>query len=234
MADAGQEPQERNGTVPLLGAHDSILAIGAHFDDVELGCGGVLAKAASRGCHITILVMTSSSYTHARGEIVRTAEAAYDEGVAAAATLGVTDVRCLGLGNMNLRWEGDTVAAIEAIMEEVRPAIIFTHWPFDTHQDHHYGSLATLSAARYFSSILMYDPMFPSGRSYHPFRPQVYFDITDTLDAKIAALRCHASELRKYGDNWLDAVTARARYRGYETGAQYAEAFEAVRLQVRL
>jgi len=220
MPNSSQQPAERNGAVPVLGPQDSIVAIGAHFDDVELGCGGVLAKAARRGCPITILVMTSSSYTHARGAITRSAEDALAEGRAAAEKLGVGDVRCLGLANMNLRWEGETVMAIESIMEEVRPSLIFTHWPFDTHQDHHYGSLATLSAARYFSSILMYDPMFPSGRSYHPFRPQVYFDITDTLDAKIEALRCHASELRKYGDDWLDAVTARARFRGYETGAQ--------------
>jgi LmbE family N-acetylglucosaminyl deacetylase len=135
---------------------------------------------------------------------------------------------------MDLAWGSECVGAIEEVLNELNPTLIFTHWAFDTHQDHHHGAMSTLSAARYFGNILMYDPLFPSGRSYHPFRPQVYIDITETIERKMDALRCHLSEHRKYGDGWLEAVRARARFRGYETGVAYAEAFEVVRLRLAI
>jgi LmbE family N-acetylglucosaminyl deacetylase len=228
------DQSDRHLTGSAFGPDDPIVAIGAHFDDIELGCGGTLAKVARRGCPVTMVTMTTSQYTHAGGGIHRSASVALGEGVKAAAALGISDVRCLNLANRNLAWDGETVAAIEAVLTEVKPALIFTHWPFDTHQDHHFGSLATLSAARYFPSLLMYDPMYPSGRSYQPFRAQVYFDISDTIDQKLEAIHCHACEHAKYGQDWLEAVRARARLRGYETGVRYAEAFEAVRLRIRL
>lgn len=226
------EPTEQ----PLLRLEpeQSLLAIGAHYDDIELGCGGVLALAARRGCPVTMLVLTNSAYVHATDGQERGAELAAEEGRRAAEALGVHDVRCAGLANMYLRWDAEMVGKIEAVINEVQPSIIFTHWAFDTHQDHHHGSMATLSAARYFPTILMYDPIFPSGRSYHPFRPQLYFDIGEALDAKLAALREHRSQHDKYGSQWVDAVRARAQYRGYEIGVGFAEAFEVVRMRVSL
>jgi len=78
----------------------------------------------------------------------------------------------------------------------------------------------------------MYDPVFPAGRSFVGFRPQVYVDITDAIDVKLEALRRHESQYRKYGDDWIEAVKARARFRGYEMGAGFAEAFELVRMEL--
>lgn len=229
MAETGSEQ-------PLLRLtpEQSVLAIGAHYDDIELGCGGTLALAARRGCPVTMLVLTDSAYVHATDGRERDADLARSEGERAAAALGVTDLRCAGQDNMFLRWDGELVSAIESVINEVQPAIIFTHWAFDTHQDHHHGALATLSAARYFPTILMFDPIFPSGRSYHPFRPQLYFDIGDVLEDKLAALREHRSQHDKYGVQWIEAVKARAQYRGYEIGVGFAEAFEVVRMRVSL
>jgi len=217
-----------------LGPDQPVVAIGAHFDDIELGCGGVLASVRRHGCPVTMVVLTDSQYIHASDGHERSAQSALAEGHAAAEVLGVDDVRCLGLSNTHVGWNGDSVTAIEDVLSEIQPTLILTHWAFDSHQDHHHGAMATLSAARYMPSVMMYDPIFPSGRSYQPFRAQVYCDITDVIDLKIEALRRHESQYRKYGQEWIDAVTARARWRGYESQVGYAEAFEVVRLRVDL
>ena len=76
----------------------------------------------------------------------------------------------------------------------------------------------------------MYEPEYPAGRSYFGFRNQYYVDITQTFHIKMEALKQHRSQVKKYGDNFLEAVEARARHRGYEIGSRYAECFEVVRL----
>ncbi len=221
------------GAPLALAQNQSVVAIGAHSDDIELGCGGTLAKACQAGLQVTCLLLTHSAYHQIDGKD-RTAELAESEGLEAAATLGIHDVRCLGFATTELRWEFALVEAIDAVLREVKPSLIFTHWPFDTHQDHHFGAMATLSAARLFPTVLTYEPIFPSGRSFQPFRPQLYFDIGETIEAKLESLRCHRSQHAKYGDDWLEAVKARARIRGYDTGVTYAEAFEVVRMRVTL
>jgi LmbE family N-acetylglucosaminyl deacetylase len=75
----------------------------------------------------------------------------------------------------------------------------------------------------------MYEPEYPAGRSYLGFRNQYYVDIVSTFEIKMNALKCHKSQVKKYGDAFLEAVEARARHRGYEIRSEYAECFEVVR-----
>ena len=58
---------------------------------------------------------------------------------------------------------------------------------FDTHQDHIRTAHSTISAARRQNTIFLYEPINPSGQGYVPFRPQMYVDITQTIDKKINA-----------------------------------------------
>ncbi len=80
----------------------------------------------------------------------------------------------------------------------------------------------------------MYEPMCPSGRSYVGYRAQVYQDISATIERKLDALRAHEGQFKKYGQNWLDAVEARARHRGFEADYRYAETFEILRMDLGL
>lgn len=212
----------------------NILAIGAHLDDIELACGGVLAKAVKSGHKVKMVVMTDSAYTNFDGTVLRTREEALKEGKAAAAKLGVTDLVILDFPIKNIPYNGSTVEALDQIITEFKPDYIFTHWVFDTHQDHKNTAQATISAARYMFNIFMYEPIPPSGRSYSPFRAQVYFDISDTINAKLESLREHKSQHAKYGESWIEAVEGRAKIRGFENGVKYAEAFEAVRMSINL
>lgn len=208
-----------------------ILAIGAHLDDVEIGCGGSLARAVERGHEVKMLVLSDSSYARYDGTVFRTVEEGQEEGPKAAAILGIHDLEMLDFPTKDVPFHSSVIEAVEERIDDFQPDVLLTHWPFDTHQAHRNTGLSTLSAARYYTSLLMYEPMMPAGRSFVGFRPQVYVDISRHVDRKLDALRAHESQLRKYGDAWIQAVESRCRLRGFEMGVQYAEAFEAVRFE---
>lgn len=211
----------------------SVVAVGAHLDDIELGCGGMLAALQRAGTETHMIVMSASAYASYDGTVLRGAEQARAEGEEAAQRLKATTLDVLDFPTKDIPYDSTTVEALEERFDRVRPDLIITHWPNDTHQAHRSVALATISAARHHPSILMYEPIFPSGRSYTPFRPQFYVDISgEALAAKEDALRAHRSQFEKYGQAWLEAVTARARIRGYDIGVEFAEAFEVVRCRL--
>ncbi len=211
-----------------------IIAVGAHLDDIELACGGTLAKAVQNGHQVKMVVMTDSAYTNFDGKVLRTKAEALAEGLAAAKALGITDVEILDFPIKDVPYNSKTVEAIDKIFTEYDPELIFAHWTADTHQDHHRTALATISAARYKNNIIMFEPFPPSGRSYVPFRPQIYSDISGVMDTKIESLKQHESQYKKYGENWIEAMVGRARLRGFESNNKYAEVFEIVRFDLNL
>lgn len=207
----------------------TIVAIGAHLDDIELAAGGTLAKAIKEGCDVHMIVMSQSGYTDYNGQVKRTNEVAMQEGRNAAKVLGVKDLDILDFSNKDIAYDSKAVEAIEKRINIIKPDIIFTHWPFDTHQAHVAVGKSTISAARRFNTIYFYEPISPSGRSYVGFRPQVYVDISDVIDIKTEALAQHVTEKNKYGDYWIRGIESRAAFRGYEMGCLYGEAFETLR-----
>lgn len=211
-----------------------IVAVGAHLDDIEIGCGGMLARASAAGAEVHMLVLSSSAYTDYQGTEWRSGANAEAEGRAAAAVLGVQSLEILDFPTKDVPYDSTTVEALNRHFDRIQPDLIVTHWPHDTHQAHRATAMATLSAARHFRSILMYEPIFPSGRSYEAFHPQVYVSIDDYLQVKERALQAHKSQWEKYGDMWLEAVKARSRLRGYDIGRTHAEAFEVVRYELVL
>lgn len=211
-----------------------ILAVGAHLDDIEIACGGTLAKAIQGGHEVKVLIMSKSGYTNKEGKIQRSDKTAVEEGANALHILGVQDIEILGFPTKDIPFQSEVVNAIDIIMSAYDPDVIFTHHPFDTHQAHVGVSNATIAAARRKNTVFFYEPITPSGRSYVAFKPQLYVEIESTLDKKIAALREHKSEYNKFGaEDWVEGVRCRCGFRGYEIGKKYAEAFEVLRLEVR-
>ena len=209
-----------------------ILAFGAHLDDIEPSLRGTLARAVDNGHAVKMIVLSNSAYVNHDGTLLRTEDQAVEEGRRAAGILGVTDLEVLDFPNKDIPYSSRVVEGLDRKICEFKPDVIFTHWPFDTHQDHRNTGLSSISASRYYNTILMYEPITPAGRSYVGFRPQLYVDIGATLDRKIEALRAHKSQLEKYGEGWIEAVKARARYRGFDMGKEYAETFEVMRLEM--
>ena len=210
-----------------------ILAIGAHLDDIEIACGGTLAKAVQNGHKVKALIMSKSGYTNKDGSVQRADDVAVREGMNAFNVLGVTDVQILGFPTKDIPFCSDVVNPIDVIMSDYNPDVIFTHHPFDTHQAHVGVSNATIAAARRKNTVFFYEPITPSGRSYVAFRPQLYVDIASTIEKKISALKEHTSEYNKFGgEDWITGVRSRCGFRGYEIGKKWAEAFEVLRLEM--
>ena len=210
-----------------------IMAIGAHLDDIEIACGGTLAKAIAAGHQVKALIMSKSGYTNKEGGVQRSDDVAVEEGVQALRTLGITDIEILDFPTKDIPFRSDVVNAIDVSMAKYNPDIVFTHHPFDTHQAHEGVSKATIAAARRKNTVFFYEPITPSGRSYVPFKPSLYVDIEATLDKKIESLKCHKSEYNKFGaEDWIEGVRCRCGFRGYEIGKKYAEAFEILRLEM--
>ncbi len=210
-----------------------ILAVGAHLDDIEIACGGTLAKAIKAGHAVKVLIMSKSGYTNKEGKMQRSDELAVIEGLNALHVLGIQDIEILNFPTKDIPFASDVVTAIDICMAEYDPDIIFTHHPFDTHQAHVGVSNATIAAARRRNTVFFYEPITPSGRSYVAFKPGLYVDIEETIDQKKASLREHKSEYNKFGaEDWVTGIECRCGFRGYEIGKKYAEAFEILRLEM--
>ena len=210
-----------------------ILAIGAHLDDIEIACGGTLAKAVEFGHQVKVIIMSKSGYTNKDGKLQRSNDVAVMEGLKALHTLGINNIEILDFETKDIPFCSDVVNAIDLRISDFNPDIIFTHHPFDTHQAHEGVAKATIAAARRRNTVFFYEPITPSGRSYVPFKPQLYVDIESTLNKKIASLKCHTSEYNKFGaEDWIDGVRCRCGFRGYEIGKKFAEAFEILRLEL--
>ena len=210
-----------------------ILAVGAHLDDIEIACGGTLAKAIEAGHEVKVLIMSKSGYTNKEGQLQRSDEVAVREGLNALHTLGIQDIEILDFETKDIPFRSDVVNAIDLRVSGYDPDMIFTHHPFDTHQAHEGVSKATIAAARRKNTVFFYEPITPSGRSYVAFKPTLYVDIESTLDKKIESLKCHTSEYNKFGaEDWIEGVRCRCGFRGYEIGRKFAEAFEILRLEM--
>lgn len=210
-----------------------ILAIGAHLDDIEIACGGTLAKAVEAGHEVKVLIMSKSGYTNKEGKVQRSDEVAVLEGMNALHTLGIQDIEVLDFPTKDIPFCSDVVNAIDVRMSAYNPDMIFTHHPFDTHQAHEGVSKATIAAARRKNTVFFYEPITPSGRSYVAFKPHLYVDIESTIEKKIASLKCHVSEYNKFGaEDWVEGVRCRCGFRGYEIGKKFAESFEILRMEM--
>jgi LmbE family N-acetylglucosaminyl deacetylase len=195
----------------------NVLAIGAHPDDIELGCGGALLRHVARGDHVTMLVMTTGQ----RG--VTTSSRVFEQQDAA---------RVLGAA---LRWgpfeDGSiprgapAIALIDEVIAATDAHVMYTHAPRDSHQDHRAVAVASLAAARRMRAVLYYET--PSTQR---FEPTVYVDIADVLDDKFRALCAHESQVMRDGSVELEAIEAGARFRGAQGRVRHAEAFESPRL----
>ena len=209
------------------------LFIGAHLDDIELAAGGLIAKLIDNGHEAKMLCLSKSDYKNWQGITLRTLDQAMEEGNRAAEILGCK-LTVFDFPNKDIPYNSEVVEAIEAEISIFQPDFIFTHNVNDTHQSHIGTAQSTLSAARRNNTVMMFEPIYPSGRALIPFRPDVYVDISNYLDKKIEALKAHKSQYEKYSDQWIQAVIARAKFRGFENGMQYAECFELCRMELRI
>ena len=198
-------------------ARQSVLAIGAHPDDVEIGAAGTLAMHRRLGHEVSILTLS-------RGARGGTEHTRAGESRKAAEVIGAT-LYHEDLQDTSIR-EGDpTIGVISRIVETVRPTVIYTHSPHDVHQDHRNTHRAALVAVRQVGRVYC----FQSPSATVDFRPTRFVAIDDQLDRKLQAIDAFASqvEIRAYLER--DLIESTARYWSRYCEGRYAEPFEVVR-----
>ncbi len=205
----------------------NILAIGAHFDDVELGCAGTLARHIAEGDNVYIYVVTLSGYSNQNKKIVRSNQVAKKEGLKAMKILGVKQLICGNFKTLNVEFDERLNKEIIKIVNSKKIDCIYTHWHGDIHHDHQSVSKATMHSARHVKKILMYRSNWYE--SPYQFKGNYYVDITKTWNLKKKAILCHKSELNRVGLKWLDFFYNEAKNAGQKMNVDLAEVFELVK-----
>ena len=205
----------------------NVLAIGAHFDDVELGCGGALAKHASDGDGVYVYVATVSGFTNQYNQEVRSSEIAKQEAEQAMKILGARELICGDFKTLEIEFVDKLNIEILKIVQEKKIEMVYTHWVGDIHHDHQAVARASLHSCRHVPRMLMYRSNW-----YHStmeFRGNFYVNITNFWNTKENAIKAHVSEMDRTGEKWIDFFKNEAENAGQRIGIKYAEVFELVK-----
>jgi N-acetylglucosamine malate deacetylase 1 len=217
----------------------NVLAVGAHPDDLEILCGGTLARFVKEGhdvvmCHATL--GDRGSFVHTSEEIaaIRSRESKRAAEICGAeeATLGLHDGEVSAADPEQRRLVVDLV-------RDTRPDVIITHFPNDYMSDHNEVSKLIFDCS--FHATL---PLFETGKPHHDkvtpiyymetimgvaFQPTEYVDVTDLIDTKSAMLEAHETQLTWLRDHdgidIVEQMLAATRFRGLQCGVKYAEGF---------
>jgi LmbE family N-acetylglucosaminyl deacetylase len=221
-----------------------VLIVAAHPDDEILGCGGTMTRLAREGHEVFIAILAegmSSRYVH-RGEAdPQQMKRLYAHAQQAADRVGAKGLILCKLPDNRLDTVPllDVVKTVEDLVARFCPEVIYTHHPGDLNIDHGVVHRAVLTATRPMSSQCVRDVYafeVPSSTEWafqrlEPFfRPNVFVDITDSLETKIAALSCYDTETRQFPHpRSAEALRAIATRWGSVVGLPAVEAFELIR-----
>ena len=213
-----------------------ILAVGAHPDDVEIACGGTLAQLAWQGYRVGIVDLTDGEPTPGSpGPEVRLAEAQR-----AAETLGMAMRITLDLPNRRLFDSFESRCKLAAQFRRHRPRLVIgLGGKTPSASPDHQQAAAIIEAAIFYAKLTKWDEHFEGTapcemptllhcflafRSPLPLQENLLaVDISDTLETKIAAIRCYASQFPPEKQRHLDAVRAVAMQQGVAAGFAAAE-----------
>ena len=216
-------PQYRARSISLASRYGgrTVLAIGAHPDDLELAIGGTLARLAREAARVVMAVVSiPADFTR------RLAEARH-----AAAILGC-ELRLMvqdGCARVDDIKSDQLVSRLDALVRELQPSALLTHSASEFHRDHVAVHNACLSTQRLSSfDFFQFSPTMTRAVPVS-FYPRAYVDISTTIDAKMQAIDAHASQ---FGARGLEADMYRdlARLNGRIVGVKYAEGLDIGRM----
>ncbi|MCA9269726.1 MAG: PIG-L family deacetylase [Planctomycetales bacterium] len=221
-----------------------VIAVGAHPDDVEIACGGTLAKLVRQGYQVGIIDLTDGEPTpRSPGPEVRLAEAQ-----AAAAALGVPVRVTLDLPNRRLFDTFESRVALAKEFRKYRPRVVIgfgdktpmaspDHWQAMqitdaavfysrlTKWDEHFDGLPVHAVSAQLSFKLAFEPLTLSqGAS------QLVVDVTETIEQKLASVRAYATQFPPEKEYVFDRIRGAALQAGSVAGCQYGETFQLTRM----
>ena len=223
-----------------------VLAVYAHPDDADVGCGGTLARWAKGGTVVHLIVCTDGGKgtTELRVQPKKLAAERASELEASSALIGLTSVDNLGFRDGELTDSDEFRRTLVARVRELRPDVVCGHDPtaiffgqdYFNHRDHRILGLTLLDAVAPAAALPHY---FPDAGPPHQvatvllsgtLEPDDWVDVSDTIETKAAAVECHRSQFA--GQNgWAgEAVRRRAAEEGRRAGVAYAEGFRRLSL----
>lgn len=222
--------------------YKNVLVVAAHPDDEVLGCGGTIARMAEMGKKVTVVILGEgkTSRLDRRDPSLVSDEISQlkKEAQKASSILGVDHL--VQKSFPDNRFDSvdllDMIKTLEHIKSEVRPDLVFTHYREDLNIDHQVVSQAVLTAFRPLpeeraKAICFFETL--SSTEWNPlekFSPNVFVDISSTLEDKVRAMEAYQSEICRFPHpRSAEGIRSLASRRGSMIGVSYAEAFQCVR-----
>ena len=217
----------------------TILAVGAHPDDIEFQCAGTLAKYKQRGDKVFIAISTNGetgSSTLTNEEIARTRE---EEARRSASLIGA-ELIWLGYQDEFLYENQEVRLRYIELVRRTRPEVIITHDPQDDYHPDHLTTGQLLWNTRVMAAAVNIATATPAWGKIPDlyfmdtvgginFRPQDYVDISSTIDVKRQMLSQHQSQIefmkQRYGMTMLEFMEICSGFRGLQASVRYAECF---------
>lgn len=218
-----------------------VLFVGAHPDDVELGCGGTIDKLSREGACIKVIsIAEGSSCRYGKhDEIKKAIEFRTNCSIKSLKSLGVGFYRFYDLpcGMLNSVPLLDINRIIEKEIKEFRPECVYTHSITDTNKDHRVVFESTRIATRpgsnhFVSNVYSYEVLSSTEWNFNEaFKPNVFVGLSsDNISKKVAAFKFYVSEKKEFPYPRCEkGITTLSNYRGMQIGTEYAEAFQLLR-----
>jgi bacillithiol biosynthesis deacetylase BshB1 len=220
-----------------------VIAVGAHPDDVEIGCGGTLAMLAEQGHSVGVIDLTNGEPT----PLCPDPETRVEEAQSAAVALGIKKRIILDLPNRQLFDTFESRVALAKQFRIYRPKIVLSlgaKTPMASPD--HWQAAQITDAAIFYSRLSKWDEHF-DGLPVHPVGRQIYyslffetewsgagtkqfvFDISKTLDKKLAAVRCYKTQFPPEKEYIFSRVKAMATTCGISAGFEAGEVLTSTR-----
>lgn len=205
----------------ILGDKGTVLAFGAHPDDMEIGAGGLLARLAMEGADVHMAVCTVPNQVETRRR--EAAEGAREIG---ADLMFVFDEKSCRVEDIPMY---ELVRRFDQLVADLQPDLVITHSANDLHWDHGLVHRATVSALRRTPCDLLAYLSSPENNAHARCVGECFADVSSSIERKIAAIQCHKSQLSRFD---VESTRDLARGMGRISGYEYAEAYQVLRVRV--
>ena len=204
--------------------YSNVLAIGAHPDDIEVGCAGFLSKCISNGVNVTTVIMSKCNNTNTNIEM-DTREKEY---LAATEYLQINNPYIYDLPDTELpEHRQEIMQLLSKLQDNIKPDLVLIPFLDDPHQDHSTIAHAAIRIFRRHESILQYEIL---RHGSYTFSPSLFVDISDHIDQKLKALEFYKTQIDEKAYFDKESYNALARTRGAQSGYDYAEGFVVYKL----
>ena len=216
------------------------LVVAAHPDDEVLGCGGLIANLINQGEQVRVVFIaegTSCRYEALNKKVQEEIDYRNQCSIEALRSLGVSSHNFYNLpcGRLDKEPMIEIAKIIENEISDFIPTTVLTHSSNDVHNDHKITFRAVLQATRpvgkIVKNLLSFEILSSTEWNYlEAFKPNIFIDITSTINAKINAMHCYSTEQPKYPHPRSDkGIKSLASMRGSQSGVEYAEGFKIIR-----